>query len=156
MSALAHALKAAPRLRLPLACTSVTRACGACACDAGATAAPVVCARTRGTLPPSHLPTKAADQPAASASVLAACNLPLKMPMRLLVVLLAVIALYSHLVDAAAAATAVGVCDSVIAQAAPDARPLRDSLHAAASNNDIESACLLLKAGADVEANEAE
>ncbi len=77
------------------------------------------------------------------------------MPMRPLVLLLAVVALYSPLAAAAAAAAAAGVCDDIIAHAAPDARPLRDSLHAAASNNDVESACLLLKAGADVEAKEA-
>ena len=43
-----------------------------------------------------------------------------------------------------------GVCVTVLSRAGPDAGPKVSSLHAAAETNDIESACLLLKAGKDV------
>ena len=43
-----------------------------------------------------------------------------------------------------------GVCVTVLSRAGPDAEPKVNSLHKAAETNDIESACLLLKAGKDV------
>ena len=43
-----------------------------------------------------------------------------------------------------------GVCVTVLSRAGPDAGPKVNSLHKAAETNDIESACLLLKAGKDV------
>ena len=46
--------------------------------------------------------------------------------------------------------TIVDDCDTVLSRAGPDASPKHSSLHKAAKFNDIVTACLLLKAGQNV------
>ena len=43
-----------------------------------------------------------------------------------------------------------GDCVTVLSRAGPDATPKDSSLHKAAKTNDIKTACLLLKAGQNV------
>jgi hypothetical protein len=65
--------------------------------------------------------------------------------MRLTIIILAIIA-FSTIIRSSTA----DICSDAIANAPPGAAPKLNTLRFAAIQNDIHSACLLLKAGADV------
>ncbi len=65
--------------------------------------------------------------------------------MRLTIILLAIIA-YSTIIQSSTA----NICSEAIINAPPGAAPKLNNLRFAAIDHDVRSACLLLRAGADV------